>query len=170
MTAANLSRAFPGDAPKADGRQSATALAIQRGVVRLLAAHGLASVTEMTLASGRRADVVGLSDKGDIWIVEIKSSVEDFRSDHKWAEYRDFSDRLFFAVEPGFPVDILPGDAGLILADRHGGEIVRQPPETKLAGARRKAVTLRFARLAAARLTGLDDPEAAPLAAGRDQA
>lgn len=140
-----------------DGRQSAAALEIQRGVGRLLKSHGLASVTELPLANGRRADVVGLSEKGDLWIIEIKSSIEDFRADHKWPEYREYSDQLFFAVSPAFPVDILPEDAGLILADRYGGEIVRGAPLTPLAGARRKAMMLRFARCAAFRLlVGLD--------------
>ncbi len=115
--------------------QSAVAFEICRGVVRLLTAHGLTSVAELPLPNGRRADVCALSDKGEIWIVEIKSSIEDFRTDQKWPEYRDFSDRLFFAVRPGFPVEVLPEDAGLILADRYGGEIVRASPELRLAGA-----------------------------------
>lgn len=166
MTTRNLSRAFPGDAPAGDGRQSASALEIQRGVVRLMATLGLAAVCEMTLASGRRADVMGLGDKGEIWIVEIKSSVEDFRSDQKWPEYRDWCDRLLFAVSPQFPVEMLPEDAGLILADRYGGELVRAAPEQRLPGARRKAVTLRFARQAAARLSSLEDAVARATAGG----
>jgi hypothetical protein len=149
---------MPGDSVLTDARQSATALEIQRGVVRLLSGHGMASVTELTLANGRRADVAALSQTGDIWMVEIKSSIEDFRVDQKWPEYRAYCDRLLFAVKPDFPVDILPADTGLILADRYGGEIVREAPETRLAGARRKAVTLRFARAAAMRLSSLADP------------
>lgn len=162
MTTRNLSKAFPGDGEPTDGRQSPAALDIQRGVVRCLATHGLAALPEVTLASGRRADVMGLGDKGEIWIVEIKSSVEDFRADHKWRDYYEYCDRLLFAVAPGFPVDILPDEAGLILADRYGGELVRQAPEQRLAGARRKAVTLRFARLAAGRLTGRGSDDATP--------
>jgi hypothetical protein len=138
--------------------QSAAALEICRGVMRLLTAHGLASVAELPLPNGRRADVVALSDSGDIWIVEIKSSVDDFRVDQKWPEYRDFCDRLFFAVSPAFPDGILPVDTGLLRADRYGGEIVRQAPETRLSGARRKSMTLRFAHAAAARLTQMLDP------------
>lgn len=135
-----------------DGRQSPAARDIQRGVGRLLRAHGLAPLYEMALASGRRADVVGLGDDGGIWIVEIKSCIDDFRVDTKWPEYRAYCDRLLFAVAPDFPVDILPIDAGLILADRYGGEIVRAAPEHKLAPARRRAMLLSFARLAASRL------------------
>lgn len=138
--------------------QSAAAFEICRGVVRLLTMHGLASVAELPLPNGRRADIAAVSDKGDIWIVEIKSSIEDFRVDQKWPEYRDYSDRLFFAVRPDFPVDILPADAGLILADRYGGEIVRPAPELRLAAARRKTMTLRFGRAAAARLAIALDP------------
>src|SRR5262245_10702299 len=90
------------------GPQSPAALEICRGVTRLLAAHNVACVSELCLPNGRRADVMGLCVDGSLWIVEIKSSIEDFRADHKWPDYRDFSDRLFFAVRPGFPVEILP--------------------------------------------------------------
>jgi hypothetical protein len=138
--------------------QSAAAFEICRGVTRLLTAHGLASVAELPLPNGRRADVVGLSAGGDIWIVEIKSSIEDFRCDQKWPEYRDYCDRLFFAVAPAFPDEILPPDTGLMRADRYGGEIVRDAPEARLPGARRKSMTLRFAHAAAARLALTLDP------------
>ena len=142
-----------------DGRQSPVAFDIFRGVARLLKAHGLAVVGELALANGRRADVAGVSQGGEIWLVEIKSCLEDFRSDQKWPEYREFCDRLFFAVAPDFPRPVLPEDTGLIIADRYGGEIVRPAPEHKLAGARRKALTLRILRTAAFRLQGAIDPE-----------
>jgi len=129
-----------------------------RGAGRLLRAHGYACLNELPLPNGRRADVIGLSRSGDILIVEVKSGVEDFRVDNKWPEYRNFCDALFFAVAPDFPVDILPADTGLILADRFGGEIVRAAPEHRLAPARRKAMTLRFARAAALTLQTLIDP------------
>jgi hypothetical protein len=141
-----------------DGRQSETALAIQRGVCRLLAAHGFASVTEVTLASGRRADVVGLGPKGAIWIVEIKSSVEDFRADRKWPDYLDHCDSFFFATHREGPVDLFPETTGLIIADSWGAELVREMPHATLAPARRKATTLRVAQIAAQRLQGLMDP------------
>ncbi len=143
----------------ADGRQSDAALAIARGARRCLLAHGLATLTEFTLASGRRADLAALSAAGEIWIVEIKSSLADFRADQKWAEYRDYCDRLFFAVASDFPADVLPQDCGLILADRYGGEIVRSAPEHKLAPSRRKAIVHRFARVATLRLHAVADPE-----------
>ncbi|MDX2204385.1 MAG: MmcB family DNA repair protein [Hyphomicrobiaceae bacterium] len=144
----------------ADGRQSDAAFQICRGVVRLIAVHGMAAFSEVGLANGRRADVVGLGGDGEIVIVEIKSCLEDFRSDAKWPEYRPFCDRLFFAVDPRFPHEVLPGDAGLIIADRYGGEIVREAPVHKLPAARRKALTLQVARLAAFRLQSVIDPEA----------
>ena len=144
-----------------DGRQSEAALDIARGGCRLLIAHGLAPLPEFTLANGRRADLIALGHNGVLWIVEIKSSLADFRADQKWPEYREFCDRLFFAVARDFPVAVLPDDAGLILADRYGGEIVRPAPEFKLAPARRKAVIGRFARVAALRLRALADPSLA---------
>jgi len=147
------------ESPSGLGRpQSQIAREICRGVVRLLAAHGLAAIAELPLPNGRRADVVGLGPDGTIWIVEIKSSIEDFRCDRKWPDYIDFSDRLFFAVMPEFPSEILPGETGLIVADRYGGEIVRAAPELRLAAPKRKAMTLRFARASAARLSTLLDP------------
>jgi hypothetical protein len=139
-------------------RRDAITREVCRGVCRLLRDLGHACIVELPLPNGRRADVVGLSQSGDLWIVEVKSGIEDFRTDHKWPEYREFSDALFFAVTPGFPVEMLPGDTGLILADRYGGEIVRQAPEMRLAPARRKAMTLRFAHCAALALQAALDP------------
>ncbi|MEO1552388.1 MAG: MmcB family DNA repair protein [Pseudomonadota bacterium] len=128
------------------------AVEIARGVLRLMHDYGFAGVTEMTLANGRRADIAAIGPSGDISIVEIKSSVADFRSDQKWPEYRPFCDRFYFAVGQSFPQDLIPTDTGLIIADAYGGAVLREPTYEKLAAARRKAVTLRFARLAAARL------------------
>lgn len=128
------------------------ASAISRGVLRLLNAHGYAGVTEMTLANGRRADIAAIGPSGEVSIVEIKSSVADFRSDLKWPEYRPFCDRFYFAVDHDFPHKMIPEDAGLMIADAFGGAIIRESACQKLAAARRKAVTLRFARLAALRL------------------
>ena len=141
-----------------DGRQSARASEIARGASRVLAQHGLRALAELPLANGRRADLTAIAEDGTIWIVEIKSSLEDFRADQKWPEYREFSDRLYFAVGPDFPHEVLPAEAGLIIADRYGGEIVRNAPEHRLAAARRKAMLLRFARVAASRLMTLADP------------
>ena len=144
---------------KPDGRQSATAAAIQKGVCRHLRAAGFATLTEFTLASGRRVDVMGLSPSGQIWIIEIKSSLEDFRADLKWPEYRDFCDRLYFAITTDLQPEIMPVDAGLIIADAWGAEVQRDPAEHFLHASRRKAMTLSFARSAALRLHGLYDPE-----------
>ena len=127
-------------------------LQLARGVTRLLADHGLASLLEVPLANGRRADVMGLTASGEIWIVETKSCLEDFAVDSKWPDYRDHCDRFFFAVTEDFPRELIPEDVGLIVADGFGGAILRDCAARPLAGARRKSVTLLFARLAALRL------------------
>jgi hypothetical protein len=139
--------------PLIDGRQSEKALLVRRGMQLLLANMRHVALPEMSLASGRRADLITLSDKGEIWIIEIKSSVEDFRVDRKWPDYRAHCDRLFFATHPQVPLDIFPEDAGLFLSDGYGAHMVREAPEHRLAPAARKALTLCFARLAAQRLT-----------------
>lgn len=138
--------------PLEDGRQSARAMRVRRGVQRLLSEMRAAHLPEMSLANGRRADLIALAENGEIWIVEIKSSVEDLRSDNKWPDYRDFCDRLFFATLPDVPKDIFPEDCGFMVGDHHGAEILRAAPEHKLAPSRRKALTLRFARASANRL------------------
>jgi hypothetical protein len=147
-------------APLVDGRQSATASAVQRGTCRLLRSLGFAVLAEFTLASGRRADIAALKPDGTIWIVEIKSSIEDFNADSKWPEYRDYCDAFFFAIPLTLDAKIIPEEAGLILADQHGAYIQRTTPAHPLAAARRKAVTVSFARTAAQRLHGLWDPTA----------
>jgi len=141
-----------------DGRQSPMALAVARGVGRLLRARGFAVVHELPLATGRRADIVAIGANGEIWIVEIKSSLADFRADHKWEEYRFSCDRLFFASHAGVSAEIFPDGAGFILADQFGAELLREAPEHKLAGATRKAMLVRIAQAAAHRLHGLVDP------------
>lgn len=141
-----------------DGRQSETAAAVQRGTCRMLSSLGYAALTELPLANGRRADVVAMDRKGGLLIIEIKSSIEDFRTDSKWPEYRDFCDMLYFAIPADVPQHIIPEDAGLILADRYDAEILRHGDRHSLSGARRKAVTLRFARAAAQRLQATFDP------------
>jgi hypothetical protein len=146
--------------PPVDGRQSAHALAVARGVGRLLRARGFVVVSELPLATGRRADIVGMGPGGEVWIVEIKSSIEDFRADEKWPDYRFSCDRLYFASHAEVPADIFPEDAGLIMADAFGAEMLRDAPEHRLAGATRKAMLVRFAQAAALRLHGLIDPAA----------
>jgi hypothetical protein len=132
-------------------RPDATA-ALARGVQRMLLDHGLTPVLEVPLANGRRADVMALSPHGEIWIVETKSCLADYACDQKWADYLDYCDRYFFAVTEDFPHALIPEETGLIVADGFGGAILRESPLRPLVGARRKAVTLLFARLAAVRL------------------
>ena len=133
---------------------------LARGVCRLLLSHDFVALEEVTLVSGLRVDVMGLCPKGEIWVVECKSSRADFTSDRKWQGYLEWADRFFWAVDADFPQDLLPPDTGLILADPWGAEIQRFAPETPLAPARRKAMVQKFARLAALRLMGLRDPQA----------
>jgi hypothetical protein len=137
-----------------------TALLLSRGVGRMLTQQGFAALTEVALANGRRADLVALGRGGEIVIVEIKSSVADFRSDEKWPEYREFCDRFYFAVGADFPRALIPGDCGLIVADPFGAAILRDTPPLLLPAARRRAMTLRFALLGAERLRRLTDPTA----------
>ncbi|MGV8939862.1 MAG: MmcB family DNA repair protein [Allorhizobium sp.] len=138
--------------PLIDGRQSERALMVRRGVQVLLNELRLATLPELSLASGRRADLISLSEKGEIWIIEIKSSIEDFRVDRKWPDYRLHCDRLFFATHPDVPLDIFPEECGLLLSDGYGAHMVREAPLHALAPATRKSVTLNFSRTAAQRL------------------
>ena len=132
---------------------------LRRGVTRMLMQQGFAALAEVSLANGRRADVMALGRDGEIRIVEIKSSLADFRADHKWPEYRDFCDRLYFAVGEDFDHLLIPEDCGLIQADPWNAAVLREAPHLPLVAARRKAVTLRFALVAAQRLDLLLDPE-----------
>ena len=143
-----------------DGRQSETALLIRRGVARARAVLGESCLYEVTLANHRRADIVALSRDGIVTIIEVKSSVADFRADHKWPDYLAYCDRFYFATAPKVPADIFPQEAGLIIADGFGAHPVRDAPSSPLHASRRKALTLRFARLAMARMQALDDPGA----------
>jgi hypothetical protein len=145
--------------PIIDLRQSPTALKVQRGVMRLLRAQfDFCAFAEVPLANGRRADVLGLGPKGEIWIIEIKSSLVDFQVDRKWPDYKEFCDRFFFAKPPELDAAIFPETEGLMVADNHEGAVLRMSAETPLPGARRKALTLRLARLGADRVHALMDP------------
>jgi hypothetical protein len=146
-------------APAPDRRQSETALAIARGTARLLHSLGFACISELPLPSGRRADLVAINERGEIWIVEIKSSIEDLRADHKWPEYRAHCDRLFFAFTQALPCEIFPDETGLIIADAYGAHLQRPAPEHRLQAATRKSMTVRFALAAAQRINRLVDPQ-----------
>jgi hypothetical protein len=132
---------------------------LARGVCRALERLGYTSLTEFPLANGRRADVLALGKSGELVIVEIKSSVADFRADRKWMAYPDFADRFYFAVPTRFPAALIPEECGLVVADGFGAAVLRDGPRHPLAPARRRAVTLRFARIAATRLRRALDPE-----------
>lgn len=139
---------------------SPAAARICRGVCRALSQRGYAALTEFTLNSGRRVDVIAMDGRGETVIVEIKSSPTDFRTDRKWTEYIEFCDLFYFAVAPEFPRELLPGACGLMVADDYGAEIVRPAPATPMNASRRRAQTLRIALTASLRLQRLIDPEA----------
>jgi hypothetical protein len=136
------------------------AAALARGVCRALAQLGYASLVEFPLANGHRADILALGKRGDLIIVEVKSSVADFRADRKWARYQEYADRFYFAVPNQFPALLIPEECGLIVADSFGAAVLRDGVATPLAPARRRALTLRFALAAATRLRRQLDPEA----------
>ena len=128
---------------------------VTRGAARLLVDLGYAPLAEVTLPNGRRADLMALSPKGELAIIEVKSGIEDYRVDRKWHEYLPYCDRFAFAVAPEFPQHILPEEPGLIVCDGFGGAVLREAPATPLAPARRKALTIGFARMAAMRAMGV---------------
>jgi hypothetical protein len=165
MSSASL--ALPDDTPydaevvmPASTVEPTSAALLARGICRTLEQLGYASLVEFPLANGRRADVLALGKAGDLVIVEIKSSVADFRADRKWTAYRDFSDRLYFAVPNDFPRALIPDECGLMVADSFGAALLRDGAMTKLDAGRRRALILRFARIGAARLRRFLDPEA----------
>ena len=147
------------EAGRAVFRRPDITVEVTRGAARLLVGLGFAPLAEVSLPNGRRADLMALGPRGEIIIVEVKSSLEDYRVDRKWGEYAPFCERFYFAVAPEFPRHILPCDAdgglGLIIADGFGGAVVCESGFVPLAPARRKALTLAFARLAAMRATAI---------------
>lgn len=142
----------PNDVPGRPGQR------LTRGVARMLAALGHAPLPEFVPTGGLRVDVISISPKGEIWVVECKSCRADFMSDRKWQGYLEFCDRFFWAVDTDFPDELLPQDSGLIRADSWGGELVRMAPETRLAGARRSRLLRDIARVSTARLLAATDP------------
>lgn len=133
---------------------------LARGVSRALDQLGYASLAEFPLANGRRADIIGLGRAGELIIIEIKTSFADFRADRKWNCYKEYADRLYFAVPKDFPSQVIPEDCGLIVADGFAAAILRHGLAVPLAAGRRRAVTLRFGLTAATRLRHHLDPDA----------
>ncbi len=131
---------------------------LARGVCRHLLSHDFVSVEEFVPERGKRLDVIAVGPRGEIWVIECKSSRVDYQSDRKWQGYLEWCDRYFWAVDQDFPTDLLPEGTGLIIADAYNAEIIRMGPEQKLAGARRGVLMRKIARDAARRLHGLRDP------------
>ena len=132
---------------------------ITRGVMRHFTQIGLSSLSEFSPAKGLRVDIVAIGLSDEIWIVECKSSQGDFKSDKKWRNYLDWCDRYFWAVDAKFPINILPSDTGLIIADAYDASIFREAPLNKLSAARRKKITTSIARSACNRLLTHTDPK-----------
>ena len=133
-------------------------LAVRRQAARLCRELGWAPLHEVALPNGRRADILALRRDGGFSCIEVKSGPIDFLTDSKWPEYRDYSDALYFAVDTDFPQAILPQDVGLIVTAGDEAVVLREPPIHRMAAARRRSLTLRFASLAACRLEAINDP------------
>ena len=131
---------------------------ITRGVCRYLRTLGYSPLTEFKLSSNRRVDVMGLNNKGLYSVVEVKSSVADFRADNKWRDYLPFADQMYFAVANGFPIEILPEECGIMIADAYNAAVLREADIVKVNAARRKTQHVRFAKTAANRLHRMNDP------------
>ena len=131
---------------------------LARGVCRHLRNYDFVSVEELVPTSGLRVDVMALGPKGEIWVIECKSSRADFQADHKWQGYLEWCDRFFWAVDCNFPTELLPDESGLIIADGYDAEIIRNGAETRLSGARRNVMLQKFARHAAIRAQSARDP------------
>ena len=153
-------RGMPEEATPLDLSMYQPGQLLARGVCRHLRSLDFVCVEELVPTRGLRVDVMALGSKGEIWIVECKSSRADFQSDHKWQGYLEWCDRFFWAVDGDFPTELLPDETGLIIADAYDGEVVRMAPEDKLAAARRKVMVQKFARTAAMRLQSFRDPTA----------
>jgi hypothetical protein len=157
--AAMLQSFFDSTVCPVDGRQSETARMVARGTSRFLASLGFSCVEELPLPSGGRADLVAMNARGDMYIVEIKSSREDLRADRKWESYRAHCDRLFFAFPSELPCELFPQDTGLIVADGYGAHLHCEAPEHRLPAATRKVMMIRFGLAAARRMSRLIDPQ-----------
>lgn len=157
--AISLKEAIMENGAPVDGRQSEAALAIQRGMIRALAQQNIACLPEVPLPNHRRADLMAVTDKGEIWIIEIKSGLADFQADQKWPDYLPYCDKFYFAVAPDFPTEVLPATCGFWLADAYGGEVLREAETQKLAAARRHVMLRRAARIGGFRWARLADPK-----------
>lgn len=136
----------------ADPRAEGAADVIRRGVMRWLVDLGYQPLAEFSLKTGRRIDVFGLDDRGDTIAVEIKSGLPDFAADRKWGDYLGYCDRFYFAVDTAFPLERLPDDTGILVADGFGADVYCEAGRMDLVSARRRSLILRFATASASRL------------------
>jgi hypothetical protein len=150
---------MPGPGMTVPQRRPEVTLGVCRGACRLMRQSGSSVVLEMPLPDGRRADIFAIDRSGGLTIVEVKSSIEDWRVDIKWPDYFNWCDLFYVAVPIDFPQDLIPVEAGLIVADAYGGAFLREPARRPVGAARRKALLIDCARLAAERLARLEDPD-----------
>jgi hypothetical protein len=160
---ANVMDNFPDVFSTRNTEIAAVGKRLARGVARFFTALGYSALVEVPLPNGRRADVLAIDGRGQFLLVEVKSCRADFRSDNKWPEYLEFCDFFYFAVAADFPRDLLPDQAGLLIADPYNAVIERDTAGRLLAPARRRSLLLRFAHLAASRVQVLSDPLEPPL-------
>lgn len=145
--------------PTARQARPEVTIAVCRGACRLMRQTGHSVLLELPLPDGRRADIFAVGRGGELVIVEVKSSIEDWRVDGKWPDYLDWCDQLYVAVPVDFPQSLIPAEIGLIVADAYGGEILRHPPRQPVVAARRKALLIDCARQASERLARIEDPD-----------
>lgn len=98
--------------------------------------YSIAFELGLTSWGARRADVIGSKISGDLVIVEVKSSVADFRSDSKWHEYLAFADRVYLAMTKEVAEKILkhpelsariPDRVGILILGADGYMKTRKP-------------------------------------------
>ena len=125
---------------------------ITDAIARSYYEQGDGVLREFKLRVKRRVDLVTLNDEGLITIIEIKSSVSDFRSDKKWNEYIEWADQFYFGVGHNFPIEILPKEHGIITTDGFDTYKVQPSPVQKLNGARRNTLVRRLAKASMRRI------------------
>lgn len=60
--------------------------------------QGFIVASEVVLPNKKRADVIGYNEE-KIILLEVKSSKEDYRQDHKWTEYLPYCDEFYFFLD-----------------------------------------------------------------------
>ena len=133
-------------------RPQETTSLLTRGVCRLFQQLGFGTLTEFRLSNGRRVDVMAMHPSGEFVIIEIKSTIADYRADKKWHEYIPFCERFYFAVPSEFPIALVPDDCGVIMADSFDAVVRRESSSKALNSNRKRHQLINFALTASWRL------------------